>query len=118
MHLVQLIRDLGHPGMRHLLYVDQSVRRFAGPTFRHLREKHPPGEGHVCGNTGCQGAGKREETGGVEAGWPIAMKAGRRRRLDRVGTPEAVERRKTPVRARVEHPSLAVRHHFGYAKVR
>ena len=36
----------------------------------------------------------------------------------KAGAQEAVERRKASVRAKVEHPFLYVKRHFGYAKVR
>ncbi len=45
------------------------------------------------------------------------MKPGKRRGLDKAG-PAAAERRKASVRAKVEHPFLYVKRHFGYAKVR
>ena len=46
------------------------------------------------------------------------MKPGKRRLLDKSGQEEAVEKRKASVRAKVEHPFLYVKRHFGYAKVR
>ena len=48
----------------------------------------------------------------------VALKPGRRRRLDKAGAQEAVERGKASVRAKVEHPFLYLKRHFGYAKVR
>ena len=45
------------------------------------------------------------------------MKPGRRRGLDRDG-PDAAEKRKASVRAKVEHPFLYVKRHFGHGKVR
>ena len=54
--------------------------------------------------------------GGVE--WRVAMKPGRRRLLDEGVAEEVVEKRKGSVRAKVEHPFLYVKRHFGYAKVR
>ena len=50
--------------------------------------------------------------------WQVAMKAGKRRRLDKAGVEESAERRKASVRAKVEHPFLYLKRHFGYAKVR
>ena len=72
----------------------------------------------VWGDAGYQGVEKRPEyrDGGVE--WRVAMKPGRRRRLAEGGAEEAAERRKASVRAKVEHPFLYVKRHFGYAKVR
>ena len=70
------------------------------------------------GDAGYVGVGKRPENrdGGVD--WQVAMKPGKRRRLDPDGAEEAVEKRKASVRAKVEHPFLYVKRHFGYAKVR
>ena len=53
---------------------------------------------------------------GVE--WQVVMKPGQRRQLE-PGSEEALkEKRKASVRAKVEHPFLYVKRHFGYAKVR
>ena len=70
------------------------------------------------GDAGYQGVEKRPEhrDGGVE--WHVAMKPGRRRLLAEGGAAAAAERRKASVRAKVEHPFLYVKRHFGYAKVR
>ena len=76
------------------------------------------GEECVWGDAGYQGVGKREENWDAEADWRVAMKPGQRRRLDKEGPEEEAERRKASVRAKVEHPFLYVKHHFGYAKVR
>ena len=46
------------------------------------------------------------------------MKPGRRRLLAEGGAEAAAEKRKASVRAKVEHPFLYVKQHFGYAKVR
>ena len=67
---------------------------------------------------GYQGVGKREENRDVEVDWRVAMKPGKRRQLDKSGSAEAAEKRKASVRAKVEHPFLYVKRHFGYAKVR
>ena len=46
------------------------------------------------------------------------MRPGQRRKLE-PESPEAVsEKRKASVRAKVEHPFLYIKRHFGYAKVR
>ena len=50
--------------------------------------------------------------GGVE--WRVAMKPGRRRLLGEGVAEEAAEKRKASVRAKVEHPFLYVKRHFGY----
>ena len=76
------------------------------------------GEAEVHGDAGYQGVGKREENRDVEVDWRVAMKSGKRRQLDKSGSAEAAEKRKASVRAKVEHPFLYVKRHFGYAKVR
>ena len=70
------------------------------------------------GDAGCQGVGKRPENRDRDVDWRTAMKPGKRRLLDKSGPEEAVEKRKASVRAKVEHPFLYVKRHFGYAKVR
>ena len=76
------------------------------------------GEERVWGDAGYQGAGKREENRDAALDWEVAMKAGKRRQLDKSGPQEQAEKRKASVRAKVEHPFLYVKRHFGYAKVR
>ena len=76
------------------------------------------GEAEVHGDAGYQGVGKRAENRDVEVDWRVAMKPGKRRQLDKSGSAEAAEKRKASVRAKVEHPFLYVKRHFGYAKVR
>ena len=53
---------------------------------------------------------------GVE--WQVAMRPGRRRQLGQGSCEALAEKRKASVRAKVEHPFLYVKRHFGYAKVR
>ena len=76
------------------------------------------GEERVWGDAGYQGVGKREENRDAAVDWEVAMKPGKRRLLDKEGPQEQAERRKASVRAKVEHPFLYVKRHFGYAKVR
>ena len=76
------------------------------------------GEERVWGDAGDQGVGKREENRAAAVDWEVAMKAGKRQQLDKSGPEEAAEKRKASVRAKVEHPFLYVKRHFGYAKVR
>ena len=76
------------------------------------------GEEEVWGDAGYQGVGKRDENKDTEVDWRTAMKPGRRRLLDKSCAEEAAERRKASIRAKVEHPFLYVKRHFGYAKVR
>ena len=72
----------------------------------------------VHGDAGYEGVGKREENRDAEVEWRVAMKPGKRRKLDKSGAAEAAEKRKASVRAKVEHPFLYVKRHFGYSKVR
>ena len=76
------------------------------------------GEERVWGDAGYQGVGRREENRVADVDWQVAMRPGKRRQLDKAGPEEAAERRKASVRAKVEHPFLYVKRHFGYAKVR
>ncbi len=76
------------------------------------------GEERVWGDSGYQGVGKREENRDQDVDWRVAMKRGRRRRLDKDSAEEEAEHRKGSVRAKVEHPFLYVKRHFGYGKVR
>ena len=50
--------------------------------------------------------------------WRVAMRPGLRRGLDPESTEALKEKGKASVRAKVEHPFLYVKRHFGYAKVR
>ena len=76
------------------------------------------GEKRVWCDAGYQGVGKRVENRELDVEWQVAMRPGRRRQLE-PGSYEALEeRRKTSIRAKVEHPFLYVKRHFGYAKVR
>ena len=59
------------------------------------------GEERVWGDAGCQGAGKRAENRDAAENWEVAMKAGKRRPLDKSGPEEAAEKRKASVRAKV-----------------
>ena len=70
------------------------------------------------GDAGYQGVEKRPEHRGGGVEWRVAMKPGRRRLLGEGVAEEAAEKRKASVRAKVEHPFLYVKRHFGYAKVR
>ena len=76
------------------------------------------GETRVWGDAGYQGVDKRPENRGLEVEWQVAMRPGKRRKLE-PGSDEAVaEKRKASVRAKVEHPFLYIKRHFGYGKVR
>ena len=76
------------------------------------------GETVVWGDAGYQGVHKRAENLGLEVEWRVAMRPGRRRKLE-PGSEEALtERAKAQVRAKVEHPFLRLKRLFGYGKVR
>jgi transposase, IS5 family len=75
----------------------------------------------VYADAGYRGAQKRPDAkDGVN--WNIAMRPGKRRRLDLTKPIEALteqlERVKAGIRARVEHPFRVVKRQFGHAKVR
>ena len=76
------------------------------------------GESEVRGDAGYQGVHKRPEHQGREVDWQVAMRPGWRRRLDKASAEKAAEKRKASIRAKVEHPFLYVKRHFGYSKVR
>ncbi len=73
-------------------------------------------ETRVWGDAGHRGVGKRPEHRDREVEWRVAMRPGKRRLLDKDGPGEAAEKRKASVRAKVEHPFLYVKRHFGYGK--
>ena len=76
-------------------------------------------ETRVWGDAGYAGvAPRRPEHQGRRVDWQVALRPGQRRRLA-PGSPAAeAERRKASIRAKVEHPFLYVKRHFGYAQVR
>ncbi len=76
------------------------------------------GETMVWCDAGYQGVHKRAENLGLEVDWQVAMRPGKRRKLE-PGSEEAVaEKEKASVRAKVEHPFLKVKRIFDYGKVR
>ena len=76
------------------------------------------GETQVWGGAGYQGVDKRPENRDLAVEWQVAMRPGRRRKLE-PGSEEALEeKQKASIRAKVEHPFLWVKRRFGYAKVR
>ena len=72
----------------------------------------------VWGGAGYQGVGKREENQGLEVQWQVAMRPGKRRRLDPESEEALGEKAKASVRPKVEHPLMRVKRLFGYGKVR
>ena len=69
-------------------------------------------------DAGYQGVHKREENLGREVEWQVAMRPGKRRKLDTESEEAFWERGKASVRAKMWHPFLKVKRVFGYAKVR
>ena len=72
----------------------------------------------VWTDAGYQGVEKRPENGGMRIEWRVAMRPSVRRGLDPESAQAQGEKRKASIRAKVEHPFLYVKRHFGYAKVR
>ena len=76
------------------------------------------GETQVWGDAGYQGVHKRPENRGMKVEWQVAMRPGQRRKLEPASPEAATEKHKASVRAKVEHPFLYIKRHFGYDKVR
>ena len=79
-------------------------------------------ETDVFADTGYQGVAKREETQGINTQWPVAMRPGKRRALDK-STPmgfilDQLEQAKARIRAKVERPFRVIKRQFGYVKYR
>ena len=75
-------------------------------------------ETQVWGDAGYLGVARRPEHRGRAIDWQVARRPGQRRRLAPGSAAAQAERRKASIRAKVEHPFLYVKRHFGYAKVR
>ena len=61
----------------------------------------------------------RESTSGRRTwDWRVAMRPGKRRRLDPGSDEALLEKAKASARAKVEHPFLRLKRLFGYGKVR
>ena len=79
-------------------------------------------ESEAFGDAGYQGVDKREEHEGSHVRWHIAMRPGKRRKLDTQRAShqliEQLEKLKASVRAKVEHPFRVIKQQFGHAKVR
>ena len=76
------------------------------------------GENRVWGDAGYQGIDKRLENRELDVDWQVALRLRRRRQLKPGNYEALMEKRKASTRAKVEHPFLYVKRHFGYAKVR
>ena len=75
----------------------------------------------ALGDAGYQGVDKRPEHQGRDVTWHIAMRPGKRRALgnsaiDRLT--QNIERAKSSLRAKVEHPFRVIKCQFGFRKVR
>ncbi len=76
------------------------------------------GEKVVWGDAGYQGVGKRDENLDLEVQWLVAMRPGKRRKLEPESDEALREKAKASVRAKVEHPFLRLKRVFRYGKVR
>ena len=76
------------------------------------------GETQVGCDAGYQGVHKRPENRDLEVEWQVSMRPGKRRNLEPGSNEAVMEKRKALVRAKVEHPFLYIKRHFGYAKTR
>ena len=76
------------------------------------------GETMVWCDAGYQGVHKRAENLGLEVDWQVAMRPGKRRKLEPGSEDAVAEKEKASVRAKVEHPFLKVKRIFDYGKVR
>jgi transposase, IS5 family len=76
----------------------------------------------VYADAGYQGVDKREEHQHRAVQWHVAMRAGKRKTLDRNDPvqelTERIEQLKAKIRARVEHPFRVLKQQFGYTKTR
>ena len=75
-------------------------------------------EKQVWGDAGYIGVQKREENLEMDVDWQVAMRLGKRRKLEPDSGEAVAEKAKASVRAKVEHPFLDLKRIFGYAKVR
>ena len=77
------------------------------------------GPRRACGgDAGYAGVARRPEHQGRRVDWQVALRPGQRRRLAPGSAAAQAEQRKASIRAKVEHPFLYVKRHFGYAQVR
>ena len=71
-------------------------------------------------DAGYQGVDKREEAQGPQ--WHVAMRRGKRKKLNPFlpsqAIAEQIEQVKASVRAKVEHPFRLIKRQFGFVKVR
>jgi len=75
-------------------------------------------EKRVWGDAGYVGIYKRDEHQDRQVEWFIACRPGKLKSLPMNSDVRAIEKIKAQVRAKVEHPFLAIKRRFGYHKVR
>lgn len=75
-------------------------------------------EEYIFADAGYQGMAKRPEHKERTANIEIAMRPGKRRKLDKDSSDEKIEHIKAGIRAKVEHPFRIFKCVFNYAKVR
>ena len=71
----------------------------------------------VCGDAGYQRVGKRAENLGLGVEWRVAVRPGRRRKLEPRSEEALAEMAKASVRAKVEHPFLRLKQMFGLSNL-
>ena len=76
------------------------------------------GETMVWCDAGYQGVHQRAENLGCQVDWQVAMRPGKRRKLEPGSDAAVAEKEKASVRAKVEHPFLKVKRIFDYGKAR
>lgn len=75
-------------------------------------------ERRVFGDAGYRGIEKRESHKDRDVDWYIAERPGKRKEMDPESRESKVEKLKSQIRAKVEHPFRYVKRVFGYDKVR
>lgn len=75
-------------------------------------------EERVRGDAGYRGVAKRPEHQHRETDWQVSMMPGKRRQLNPRSVVARQEKKKSSVRAKVEHPFWYVKQMFNYRKVR
>ena len=75
-------------------------------------------ETRESGDAGYEGVARRPEHQGRVIDWQVALRRGQRRRLPPGSAAAEAEQHKAPIRAKVEHPFLYLKRHFGYRQLR
>ncbi len=124
----KFLRPTHHFGMKAHIGVDAQsglVHTVAG-TAANVNDLNMAGallhgdEEAAFGDAGYQGVHKRQEAQGPT--WHVAMRPGKRRKLNPFIEPdfvaERMEKMKASIRAKVEHPFRIIKRQFGFTKVR